>query len=85
MLNGEMFNMRCCAHTVNLIVCDGLKEMGDSITSIHNAVRYVKSSLARLKLFKEASTEAYIVSKALLCLDVINRWNSIYMMLEVAL
>ncbi|KAL5550061.1 hypothetical protein UlMin_000237 [Ulmus minor] len=84
-LNGEMFHMRCCAHIVNLIVCDGLKEMGDSIASIRNAVRYVRSSSARLKRFKEASTEANIESKALLCLDVMTRWNSTYMMLEAAL
>ena len=85
MLNGEMFRMRCCAHIVNLIVCDGLKEMGDSIASIRNVVRYVRSSSARLKRFKEASTEANIASKALLCLDVMTRWNSTYMMLEAAL
>ncbi|KAL5577836.1 hypothetical protein UlMin_019535 [Ulmus minor] len=84
-LNGEMFHMRCCAHIVNLIVCDGLKEMGDSIASIRNAVRYVRSSSARLKRFKEASTEANIESKALLCLDVMTRWNSTYMMLEASL
>ncbi|KAL5582860.1 hypothetical protein UlMin_015302 [Ulmus minor] len=80
-----MFHVRCCAHIVNLIVCDGLKEMGDSIASIRNAVRYVRSSSARLKRFKEASTEANIESKALLCLDVMTRWNSTYMMLEAAL
>ena len=48
-LNGEMFHMRCCAHIVNLIVCDGLKELNESIASIRNAVRYVRSSSARLK------------------------------------
>ncbi|KAL5546281.1 hypothetical protein UlMin_005968 [Ulmus minor] len=84
-LNGEMFHMRCYAYIVNLNVCDGLKEMGDSIASIRNAVRNVRSSLARLKQFKEASTEDNIASKALLCLDVITRWNSKYMMLEATL
>ncbi|KAL5555068.1 hypothetical protein UlMin_037304 [Ulmus minor] len=86
-LNEGMFQMRCCAHIVNLIVYDGWKEMGDFIASIPNAVRYVRSSSARLKRFKEASTEANIASKALLCLDVMtrSRWNSTYMMLEAAL
>uniref|UniRef100_A0A803Q0L6 Uncharacterized protein n=1 Tax=Cannabis sativa TaxID=3483 RepID=A0A803Q0L6_CANSA len=84
-LNGEMFHMRCSAHTLNLIVSDGLKELNEAISSIRNAVRYVRSSPVRLKRFKESCTDANIESKALLCLDVVTRWNSTYMMLEAAI
>ncbi|KAM6545573.1 hypothetical protein CsatB_026309 [Cannabis sativa] len=56
-----------------------------AISSIRNAVRYVRSSPARLKRFREACKEANVESKALLCLDVVTRWNSTYMMLEAAL
>ncbi|XP_062094148.1 zinc finger BED domain-containing protein RICESLEEPER 2-like [Humulus lupulus] len=83
-LNGEMFHMRCSAHILNLIVTDGLKELNDAISSIQNAVRYVQSSPARLKRFKESCKDANIESKALLCLDVVTRWNSTYLMLESA-
>ncbi|XP_062099949.1 zinc finger BED domain-containing protein RICESLEEPER 2-like [Humulus lupulus] len=84
-LGGEMFHMRCCAHILNLVVSDGLKEMSYAISSIRNAVRYVRSSPARLKRFKEACKDVNVESKALLCLDVVTRWNSTYMMLEAAL
>ncbi|XP_062104275.1 zinc finger BED domain-containing protein RICESLEEPER 2-like [Humulus lupulus] len=84
-LNGEMFHMRCSAHILNLIVTDGLKELNDAISSIQNAVRYVRSSPARLKRFKESCKDTNIESKALLCLDVVTRWNSTYLMLESAI
>ncbi|XP_062088415.1 zinc finger BED domain-containing protein RICESLEEPER 2-like [Humulus lupulus] len=84
-LNGEMFHMRCSAHILNLIVTDELKELNDAISSIRNAVRYVRSSPARLKRFKESCKDANIESKALLCLDVVTRWNSTYLMLESAI
>ncbi|XP_060959777.1 zinc finger BED domain-containing protein RICESLEEPER 2-like [Cannabis sativa] len=80
-----MFHMRCSAHILNLIVSDGLKELNEAISSIRNAVRYVRSSPARLKRFKESCTDVNIESKALLCLDVVTRWNSTYMMLEAAI
>ena len=84
-LNGEIFHMRCSAHILNLIVTDGLKEMNDAISSIRNAVRYVRSSPARLKRFKESCKDSNIESKALLCLDVVTRWNSTYLMLGAAI
>jgi hypothetical protein len=31
--------MRCCAHILNLIVTDGLKEVSDSIVKVRNAVK----------------------------------------------
>ena len=56
-LDGKFLHMRCCAHIVNLIVTEGLKEKHDSIASIRHAVRYVRSSPARLKRFKEVVIE----------------------------
>ncbi|KAL5568751.1 hypothetical protein UlMin_025326 [Ulmus minor] len=77
--------MRCCAHILNLVVCDGLKEISHAISCIRNAVRYPRSSTARLRRFKESCKEANIESRALLCLDVSTRWNSTFLMLEAAL
>ncbi|XP_022889222.1 zinc finger BED domain-containing protein RICESLEEPER 2-like [Olea europaea var. sylvestris] len=83
-LGGKMLHMRCCAHILNPIVCDGLKEISHAISAIRNAVRFVRSSPERLNRFKESCKEANIESRALLCLDITTRWNSTYLMLQAA-
>ena len=77
--------MRCVAHILNLIVNDGLKPMNMSIDVIRNAVRYVRSSPQRLKLFKQCVERVKIECKGLVVLDVPTRWNFTYLMLESAL
>ena len=84
-LDGELLHMRCCAHIINLIVNDGLKDMNDSIASVRNAVRYVRSSPKRMEKFKACVKQEKIQCKALVCLDVATRWNSTYLMLEHAI
>ncbi|XP_016191851.1 zinc finger BED domain-containing protein RICESLEEPER 2-like [Arachis ipaensis] len=82
---GEKYlKMRCCAHVLNLIVNEGIKEQHASIESIRNAIRYVRSSPQRIKKFKECIEAELIESKSLVCLDVPTRWNSTYLMLEHA-
>nr|KYP72767.1 Putative AC transposase [Cajanus cajan] len=83
-LDGEFFHLRCCAHILNLVVNDGLRELIDSIASIRNVVRFVRSSPQRQAKFKECIDFAGISSRNLVCLDVSTRWNSTYIMLEVA-
>ena len=39
LLNVQHMHVRCCMHVINLIVCDGLKEMNSLIGAIHNDVR----------------------------------------------
>jgi hypothetical protein len=51
-LGNEFMHMRCCAHILNLIVTDGLKEISDSIVKVRNAVKYMKSSPSRFEKFK---------------------------------
>ena len=70
--------MRCCTHVINFIVNEELKEMHDSISSIGNAVRYVRSSPKRLTKFKDRIGQEKIKYKALVCLDVATRLNSTY-------
>ncbi|KAL4394409.1 hypothetical protein AHAS_Ahas02G0149100 [Arachis hypogaea] len=84
-LKGDYLHMRCCAHILNLIVKDGLKEIDDSITRIRNAVKYVKSSPMRCESFKACIERESINYKGLVSLDVETRWNSTYLMLEAAL
>ena len=43
-LDQEFLHVLCCAHILNLIVCEGLKEVDVSIARVRNIVRYVKSS-----------------------------------------
>ncbi|KAL4366059.1 hypothetical protein AHAS_Ahas07G0168200 [Arachis hypogaea] len=84
-LKGDYLHMRCCAHILNLIVKDGLKEIDDSITRIRNAVKYVKSSPMRCESFKACIERESINYKGLVSLDVETRWNLTYLMLEAAL
>ncbi|XP_057451913.1 zinc finger BED domain-containing protein RICESLEEPER 2-like [Lotus japonicus] len=83
-LDGQFFHMRCCAHILNLVVNDGLKDMSGCITSIRNAVRFVRSSTQRHDKFMECIEFSRISSKKLVCLDVPTRWNSTYLMLDAA-
>jgi len=83
-LGNEFMHMRCCAHILNLIVTDGLKEVSDSIVNVRNAVKYVKSSPLRFEKFKACMEIEKIQFKDLLCLDVPVIWNSTYKMLKAA-
>ncbi|KAL9372591.1 hypothetical protein Peur_034835 [Populus x canadensis] len=83
-LSNEHLHVRCCAHIVNLIVCDGLKEINDSVVKIRNAIRFVRSSPSRHLAFKKCAEKLHIECKKSLCLDVATRWNSTYLMLEAA-
>jgi len=38
-------HVRCCAHILNLVVHEDLKNIDDSIVRIRNMVKYVKGSL----------------------------------------
>jgi chemotaxis methyl-accepting protein methylase len=44
----EFIHVRCCAHILNLVAHDGLKDIDDSIVRIRNMVKYLKGSLQRL-------------------------------------
>ena len=81
-LGHEFLHMRCCAHIVNLVVGDALKELDVSIARVCDAVRYVKSSPNRFQAFKNYAMKLNIESMNLLCLDVPTRWDSTYQMLE---
>ena len=77
-------HMRCSAHILNLIVSDGLKEIDLSIRKIRVACKFVKSSPSRFASFKRCAEEVSVSTKAMLILDVPTRWNSTYLMLDVA-
>ncbi|CAK8534811.1 unnamed protein product [Lathyrus sativus] len=84
LMDGFGFHMRCCAHILNLVVRDGLKVASTSISSVRNAIRFVRSSLHRALKFKECVEYVGITCKKSVCLDVSTRWNSTYLMLDAA-
>uniref|UniRef100_A0A803MYS8 BED-type domain-containing protein n=1 Tax=Chenopodium quinoa TaxID=63459 RepID=A0A803MYS8_CHEQI len=64
---------------------DGLSSVKTSIACIRSAVRYVRSSPSRAKLFAHSSMLVKVSCKGSVCLDVSTRWNSTFIMLETAL
>ncbi|KAL0556910.1 hypothetical protein IC582_005427 [Cucumis melo] len=84
-LDGEFIHIRCCAHILNLIVSDALKDLHVSIIRIRNAVKYVRSSPARLQIFKDFAKEDKMSTKNCLTMDVPTRWNSTFTILDGAI
>jgi len=82
-LDVEMMHMRCCAHIINLIVKDGLKEINENVEAIRNGVTFVRSSTKRLISFDDRVDSANL-QRGSLPLDVETRWNSTYLMLTKA-
>ncbi|CAN0919824.1 Putative AC9 transposase [Linum grandiflorum] len=44
MMHGKYLHMRCVAHITNLVVSQGLSEVGMSVRRVREAVRYVRNS-----------------------------------------
>ncbi|CAN1789273.1 Putative AC transposase [Linum perenne] len=74
-MNGRYLHVRCVAHIVNLVVNDGLNEIGMSIKRVREAVRWVRSSV----------TAQNVHSKRMVSLDCQTQWNSTFLMLDTAL
>lgn len=70
---------------LNLIVKEGINEVKESQVSLHEYVKYVRSSPSWLQVLKKCVSEERIVSKNSLCLDVAIRWSSTYLMLSATL
>jgi len=85
MFSGDCLHMQCCAHILNLIVFEGMKELDNSIMAITNSVRYIHSSAARLESWRRCVAFEKLDIKGLVPLDVCTRWNSTYLLLEGAL
>ncbi|KAL4615970.1 hypothetical protein ACB092_07G165400 [Castanea dentata] len=67
-LHGILFQIRCCAHILNIIVQDGLSNLSSPIEKIKDIVHNINNSQARYELY----IKCYI--------DVPHRWNSTYLL-----
>ena len=83
-LGHKYLHLRCNAHILNLIVCEGLIEMDETIVKVRKSVRYVTSSPQRQNTFNLCAEKEKVGFKSQLCLDVQTRWNYTYLMLEKA-
>ncbi|CAH9085171.1 unnamed protein product [Cuscuta europaea] len=84
LFDGEFMHVRCCAHILNLIARDGLADISDSVVSVRNAVKYVRSSNARFQAFQKRSDLDKLIRGSLI-LDNNIRWNYTYLMLTTTL
>jgi hypothetical protein len=82
---GELFHMHYCAHILNLIVQDGLKEITDAIQKIRDSVKYFRGSQMKKQSFLQAVSQMSLDSNKGLRQDVPTKWNSAYLMLESAI
>nr|XP_023923314.1 zinc finger BED domain-containing protein RICESLEEPER 2-like [Quercus suber] len=83
--NGEFFHLHCCAHILNLVVQDGLKEIDVVVQKIRESIKYVRGSQERKKGFYESVKQMDFAGKKGLRQDVPTRWNSTFLMLQSAL
>ncbi|CAO2816261.1 unnamed protein product [Amaranthus hypochondriacus] len=84
-LNGEYLHVRCIAHIMNLVVNDGLKLVTNAVCRVRGAVKFILSSPSRIEKFYKCVLDEKIPSKNMLCLDVVTRWNSTFLMLSIGL
>ncbi|KAF7839838.1 putative AC transposase [Senna tora] len=84
-LGGRIIHMRCCAHILNLIVKDGLSIIDKAIETIRDSVAYWIATPSMLEKSQDMAKQLKITCSKKLPLDCKTRWNSTYLMLQVAL
>ncbi|KAJ1688097.1 hypothetical protein LUZ63_019487 [Rhynchospora breviuscula] len=82
--DGQIFHLRCGCHILNLIVQDGLSVMSGEIDAIRDTMKYIRHSQPRMEKFKLAAFQVNAPDKKA-AYDVQTRWNSTYIMLDLAL
>ncbi|KAG8386746.1 hypothetical protein BUALT_Bualt03G0181100 [Buddleja alternifolia] len=85
MCEGQLFDVRCAASTVKLLVQDVLETSREITTKVRETVLYVKSSHDTQEKFEEIVQLVGINCQKHLSLDNPFQWNSTYIMLEAAL
>ncbi|KAJ1690624.1 hypothetical protein LUZ63_014779 [Rhynchospora breviuscula] len=83
-VSGAIFHQRCACDILNLIVQDGLSVLCDEIANVRETMKYIRHSQARMDKFILAVGQVGAPNKKP-AWDVQTRWNSTYLMLELAL
>ncbi|TXG49569.1 hypothetical protein EZV62_025444 [Acer yangbiense] len=83
--NGDFLHIHCCAHILDLIVQDGLKDINDVVRKIRESIICVKVSTELRQKFLECIKQVSLDCKKGLRQDIPTIWNSTYLMLENAL
>ncbi|KAJ1691751.1 hypothetical protein LUZ63_015906 [Rhynchospora breviuscula] len=81
--DGQLFHQRCGCHILNLIVQDGLAVLDDEIKTIRETMKYIRHSQSRMEKFKRAAAQVKAPDKKP-AWDAQTRWNSTYLMLQLA-
>ena len=84
-LNGEFFQIRCCAHILNLIVQSGMTIINASVLKVRAAVNYIAGSDQRLSMFDNCVVDSQCNFQGKLKIDCPTRWNSTFKMLKRAI
>ncbi|KMT13229.1 hypothetical protein BVRB_4g084950 [Beta vulgaris subsp. vulgaris] len=82
---GKLFDVRCAAHALKLLVGDAMDALCEVIHKIRESIRYVKSTQTMQGKFNELVTQTGIDNQKNLLADCPMRWNSTSVMLETAL
>ncbi|KAL7132614.1 hypothetical protein ABFS83_12G086700 [Erythranthe nasuta] len=85
MCEGQLFDVRCAASTVKLLVQDVLETSREITNKVRETIRYVKGSQATQEKFNEIVQLVGINCQKSLSVDNPFQWNSTCMMLEAAL
>lgn len=83
--NGQLFDVRCAANVLKLMVLDVLEASGEIMHKIRGSIQYIKSSQNVHHCFNELAQQVEVDCQKYLCLDNPFHWNSTYFMLEAAL
>lgn len=81
-MHGQLFHIRCCVDTLNLIV---MCVISDAIAKIRDSVSFWSESYKRMENFEEIGHLLGISSDRKLMLDCATSWNSTYLMISTAL
>ena len=82
-VGGKYFHVRCCAHILNLLVQDGLSQIGEVIDTVREGIKYLNYSESRLIEFSKIKKQLRLSPRKLI-LDCLTRWNGTYLMLASA-